>query len=234
MWVAVASRSICRSAHQQTRRYGNANSGTSNPTRHDSSAGITRWPVAWTGPIRQAHDHSDALVTVNGSQPPREVRTRPVDPVSIRGGWASTSSTLGPHSGHRRVSTSRSQTRSGGAAMCRQITSRNPSGVFSIASVDRSRSSWLVDSLSTSDYSAQWTKGSCPLLLRSVYFSFGSSDSVVESMSRRKRIVPFSNNFGGFASLLREISRAEERVAIQHGRIRLAQIIADNIRTGSI
>jgi hypothetical protein len=172
IWVAVASVSICRSAHQQTRRYGNAKSGTSNPTRHDSSAGITRWPVAWTGPIRQAHDHSDAPVTVNGSQPPKYVRTRPVDPASIRGGWASTSSTLGPHSGHRRVSTSRFQTRSGGAAICRQITTRTPSGVFAIESVDRSRSSWLVDSLSTSHYSAQWTKGSCPFLSRCVYFPF--------------------------------------------------------------
>lgn len=142
---AVASVSIRRSAHQQTRTYGNAYSGTSNPARHVSPSGVTRCPVAWTGPIRQAHDQSDILVTVNGSHRPKNVRTLPEVPSLIRGGWASTSSTLGPQSDHRRVSTNRFQTRSGGASIRRETTIRRPSGVSAIASAARSRSSQPSD-----------------------------------------------------------------------------------------
>ncbi|MFW6265403.1 MAG: hypothetical protein ACOC2A_01355, partial [Halanaeroarchaeum sp.] len=78
----VASLSIRLRAHQQTRTYGNAYIGTSNPARQPSPSGVTRWPVAWTGPIRQAHDHLETRVTVNGTQRPETVRTRPLVPAS--------------------------------------------------------------------------------------------------------------------------------------------------------
>lgn len=68
-------------------------------------------------------------MTSKRARSPPTVRTVPVVPAETYRTGQSTPRTDGPHSGHRVVSVNASQTRSRGAAVTRETSSRRPSGV---------------------------------------------------------------------------------------------------------